>query len=534
MAKIFQPQMFLISFLLGALAAVITLFVLVLRSKAFRVFFMRNFASTKYLPHPTLPGPPVLPILGSFLNYLNYLETGENHIASHNILVERSKDGVLLTQNFVLGRKMVTTGDPELARIILSKGVRPGFFRKLDGKLITDALFMMGTDDIWKNHRKGIQPGFGPSHLRRTFGVTNNATKILVDGINAKVASAKAKDKPLVLEVMSILSSLTLDVLAQVAFSADFGSLEYILENDETSPDFKHLGQIFGIVYRRSSIPKTMWKLFGLAESDVEAVRQHVYGYVERLLAERIEKNAKGEGETDKRELDVMDRLLAKDEDGNSRFSNQEIVDELLGFMLAGQDTTANTMTWFLLELSRNPDLAEELEAEIDAFYNSVSVVDKLTLSETAFEALQAQCPKLESFFKEVQRFHPVVAAVARNIPEKDVNLAGHVIEGGTSTMFLVHIVGLHFNERYWKDPKTFNPSRWSEAPAPGSFLPFGDGPHNCIGRKMAVIEAMTVLAALIRHFRFRLIPGQHLLGKTAVTTGPRDGLLLEITARPH
>ncbi|KAI8810525.1 cytochrome P450 [Cladochytrium replicatum] len=498
-------------------AAFAALFYLTLSSVEFRNGIMRNFASTRYLPHATLPGPPILPFLGTFFLSLNYLKTGLIHIGNHEMLVKSSKDGLLLIQHLVLGKKFVMTGDPEICKLILTKGVRSDFFQSLGVNLVTYALFMMPTDNVWKNHRKGIQPGFGPSHLRHTFVVTNDSAKDLVSGLNAKLAASKAQDKPLVLDVLEILSSLTLDVLAKVAFSSDFGCLTYILENEHTSTEFRYLGQILEIINKRALAPKPLWPFFKLSEKDTAEVKLRVHAYVQRLLSQRVERNAKGGESKGSRELDVMDRLLAQDESGTGRFSDQEIVDELIAFMLAGQDTTANTMTWFLLELSRHPDLAEELEAEIDAFYEANCVNDKITISDTNFETLQAQCPKLDAFFKEVQRFHPVVGAVGRIMPDGEIDLGGHIVDT-RNTVFTIHIRGLHFNERYWKNPYEFDPKRWDEPPAPGAFLPFGDGPHNCIGRKMAVIEAMTVLATLVRQFRFKLIPGQHLLGK--VRTG--------------
>ncbi|KAI8805337.1 cytochrome P450 [Cladochytrium replicatum] len=516
--------------LIGLIAACVA--TLTFKSRSFRRFIMKNFASTKYLPHPTLPGPPVLPLLGGFLSVLDSVETGEVHHDTLDRLVRYSKGGTLLVQTSVFGRTTIATGEADLAKIILAKGVRNDRIQKTGLELMKNGLFMMPTDDIWRTHRKGIQPGFGPSHLRHTFNVTNEVSRTLVEGINAKLVAANAEGRPLVLDMHELLSCLTLDVLAQVAFSADFGTLTHMLDHGETSPAFKYLGEIFTIISKRSVIPRVMWKLFGITESDTVEVRKHVHAYVHRLLSERIAKSEGTTGTTTSGDLDVMDRLLAKDENGKSRFSEAEIVDELVAFMLAGQDTTANTMTWFLLEYSRNPEYAEGLAVEADAYFAELCADDKVMLSETVFENLLSRSPKLDMFFKEVQRFHPVVTGVMRQIQDESITLDGHVIYPKESTVFVASIRGLHFNEKNWKDPYKFDPGRWIAPPVPGSFLPFADGPHNCIGRRMAVIEAMTVLAILVRHFRFKLIPGQHLRGKTAVTTGPRNGLKFEIESR--
>ncbi|KAI8805336.1 cytochrome P450 [Cladochytrium replicatum] len=518
--------------LLLSTACLFAFIYLSLSSRRFRGFMMRNFASTKFLLHPTLPGPPMLPYLGAFFSMLDMVETGELHIDFHERLTRYSESDKLLVQNNLFGKLTVVTGDVELTKVILAKGVRSNQLQSFGKDLIKYGLFAMPTDDIWKAHRKGIQPGFGPTHLRHTFKVTNVISGKLVQGIHSTLAAAATDGKPLILNMHDLFSCLTLDVLAQVAFSSDFGALSHMLDHGRYAPEFSYLGEIFPIITKRWAVPEILWKAFGIAESDAAVLRKHVHGYVQKLLADRIERNEVGKSLMESRDLDVMDRLLSKDAAGTNRFSESEIVDELVAFMLAGHDTTANTMSWFLLEHSRNPELAEDLEDEIDVLFAALCVEDKLTLSETAFETLLSHSPRLDMFFNEVQRFHPVVQGVEREINEDSLVLGGHTIRPTPGTLFIASIRGLHFNEKYWKEPTKFEPSRWTEAPVPGSFLPFADGPHNCIGKKMAVIEAMTVLAILIRHFRFKLVPGQHLRGKTAVTTGPRDGLLFEIETR--
>ncbi|KAI8805338.1 cytochrome P450 [Cladochytrium replicatum] len=521
--------------LFSLLAAVVSLAVfgfLSLRSRQFRRLVVGNFASASFLLHPTLPGPPVLPFVGFLFSMLDSMETGESHIDGHAELTRYSRDGVLLIQTTINGKLAVVTGDAELMKYILTKGYRPKRLQSFGMDMLKYGLFVMPTSDVWRAHRKGIQPGFGPSHLRHAFKVTNDLAKLLVQGISTKLVTAKKDGKPLILDMHKLLSCLTLDVLAQVAFSSDFGALAHMLEHGENVPAITYLGQIFSIIQKRVAVPKVLWKYAGIAESNTEELRENVHGYVQNLLSDRINSAKRTTGDERYWELDVMDRLLAKDEEGKSRFSNAEIVDELVAFMLAGQDTTANTMSWYLMEHARNPELAEDVEAEVDSLFSALCSDDRLTLSDTNFDTILGESPKFDMFFKEVQRFHPVVTGIVRELHEDKVTLAGHTVNASDGTLFFVRIRSLHFNEAHWKDPERFDPSRWTEPPVPGAFLPFADGPHNCIGKKMAVIEAMTALAVLVHHFRFKLIPGQHLRGKTALTTGPRDGLFFEIESR--
>ncbi|KAI8803415.1 cytochrome P450 [Cladochytrium replicatum] len=514
----------------------VTIVIATFRSKRFRAWLTENFASTRYLHHPTLPGPPVLPFVGSFVSSLDALEASDAHLLNERVLVEHSKGGLLLIQNSFFGHTVIGTGDAEVAKLLLAKGKRTGGIQANAEDLCKYGLFLMPTDGVWRTHRKRLQPAFGPSHLRHAFSASNDVAIHLINGIKQQWKEEQAKGSSrLVLEVHRYLASWTIDVLSRVAFSSDFRALPYLFESGGISPAFKNLETLMDIVVKRNIIPKMVWGLAGISPAKVDLHRRQTHDHIENLLAQRLKMWDEVRNQLDARDLDVMDRLVARDEDGQERFSKREIVDELIAFMLAGQETTANTMTWFLLELSRHPEFASEIEQEVDEVWRLYSPnPDGPTLSGSSitFETLVSNCPKLDAFMKEVMRFHPVVTGVSRTLEDGEVVLAGHTIPVGPRTSFYVDIRAMHFNELYWKDPKTFNPRRWQDAPVPGSFLPFADGPHICIGKKMAVIEAMTLMAILVRNFRFSLVPGQNLQGQTAITTGLRNGLFLEIEAR--
>ena len=75
----------------------------------------------------------------------------------------------------------------------------------------------------------------------------------------------------------------------------------------------------------------------------------------------------------------------------------------------------------------------------------------------------------------------------------------------------------------------TFNPDRFDSEIIPGSFIPFGDGGHKCIGFKMAIIESKIILIKLIQQFRFELVPGQTLRKYYGITKSLKDGLFVNI-----
>lgn len=111
----------------------------------------------------------------------------------------------------------------------------------------------------------------------------------------------------------------------------------------------------------------------------------------------------------------------------------------------------------------------------------------------------------------------------------------GYHIPKDTSVQ--VNVRYIHRDNKYWKkkDADAFRPERWlndeltTDVPC---FLPFGDGPMNCIGQKIALTEIKTVLAVLVRKWRFELVEGQELEPVQTITTGLKDGLFVRVEAR--
>ncbi|KAJ3332167.1 hypothetical protein HDU91_003159 [Kappamyces sp. JEL0680] len=135
----------------------------------------------------------------------------------------------------------------------------------------------------------------------------------------------------------------------------------------------------------------------------------------------------------------------------------------------------------------------------------------------------------LDNLLRETQRLHSIVGAVGRTAAQ-DVTVMGKEFPKGTR--FQIYIRAIHTNPKYYKDPESFLPDRWNEPQVPGAFLPFGDGPHNCIGRKLAEIEFKVVLFQLVKKYKFALAPGAKIEYFTTITHGLKDGLEVLVQKR--
>jgi len=181
--------------------------------------------------------------------------------------------------------------------------------------------------------------------------------------------------------------------------------------------------------------------------------------------------------------------VQAEDAESGARMSDDELRDELLTMFLAGQETSANILTWLLVLLLQHPDVRERVRAE------SVRVLaDGLPTLETMSE-LTYTCMVIE----EALRLYAPAWLMLRKATQEVQTRSGPIAAG--TLIFLSPFV-LHRQAHLWPNPEQFDPERFAPgAPRPvrGSYIPFGGGPRICLGEHFARVEMMVALALLAR-----------------------------------
>ncbi|KAK9499935.1 hypothetical protein O3M35_002870 [Rhynocoris fuscipes] len=177
------------------------------------------------------------------------------------------------------------------------------------------------------------------------------------------------------------------------------------------------------------------------------------------------------------------------------------IASNALVFFAAGFDTTATTLSNCLYELSVHEDIQEE------AYKHIVSVLEKHA-GEPSYEAIK-DMTYIHNVLAETLRMHQP-ASETRRIAGKDYHLPGTslIIEKGTPIVIPFH--ALHYDPQYFPEPDKFKPERFSEAKKniiKGTYLPFGDGPRICIGKRFAEVEIELALIKLLLNYKFKLNP---------------------------
>lgn len=192
-----------------------------------------------------------------------------------------------------------------------------------------------------------------------------------------------------------------------------------------------------------------------------------------------------------------------------ARLSDLNADDELLTLLLAGHETTANALAWALWLLATHPEHQQRLYDE------AVAVLGER-------QPTPADLPQLvhaTHVFEEAMRLYPPIWLLDRQAVAED-EIGGYRIPADSTVVIAPWLV--HRHPEWWSEPERFDPDRFVKRPAPFTYIPFGAGPHGCVGGHLAMVEGPLILALLMR--RIRLRPADRAQPK------PLPGLTLRMT----
>lgn len=188
---------------------------------------------------------------------------------------------------------------------------------------------------------------------------------------------------------------------------------------------------------------------------------------------------------------------------GSKKMLNEdEIVAQCFLFFVAGFETTATTLSYCIYELVKNREVQKRLYEEITQVIGS-NQCD--TSSEQYFDQVVHQIPYLDAVIKETLRKYPPVVRLERRVTVDSYKLNGVPLP--KDQVVEIPTIAVHYHPDYYPDPHRFDPQRWmpenKHLLVPYTYLPFGDGPRNCVGMRFAYQEIKLALAQVITKYRF-------------------------------
>lgn len=308
-----------------------------------------------------------------------------------------------------------------------------------------------------------------------------NMSSIMFDITRKSVNEMKQNDEAI--EVRSQINSLALDIIMKCIFGVDIKkSSEVVKKNVSIAQDAMNRTQDPSLTrFENLSLP--YFKRF--ADSTVL-----LYKFVEDIYEEKIKSNLDGD--------DLLSIYInSTDEDGN-KMSKHQVLDEMITVILAGFESTSNTLVWALAYLNQNPEEYEKLIEESLKIFSSDSSDEELLK-----QIIEA--PVCSNILKETLRLCPPIWNLAR-MTKEDVFVDDKFIP--KNSFVVVSPYATHRDPEIYKDPEKFNPDRWNngfEKNLPlGAYFPFGEGSRKCIGDQFAMIEMKIILLCMSSQFRIK------------------------------
>jgi cytochrome P450 len=234
-----------------------------------------------------------------------------------------------------------------------------------------------------------------------------------------------------------------------------------------------------------------------------------------RMIAERRQSGAHGN--------DLLSLLLrARDEDDGG-MTDLQLRDEAMTLFLAGHETTANALSWTWYLLAQHPEVERELRDELTAVLGgrAPTVADLPRLAYT------------ERVLLEAMRLYPPAYGFGR-VARVDTAVGDYRVPRGTTVIMCPWTT--HRDQRWFARPLEFRPERWEGDFARllprFAYFPFGGGQRQCIGNTFAMMETTLVVATIVPHYHFTLVPGHPVVPRAVVTLRPAQGIRAVLSKR--
>ncbi|XP_073503491.1 sterol 26-hydroxylase, mitochondrial isoform X1 [Phyllobates terribilis] len=431
-----------------------------------------------------LPGPSLLTNLCWFF-IRGYL------LHTHELQIKYRRYGPMFRS--VIGRyKLVNIMDPEIMELVLRQ----------EGK------YPMRNDmDIWKDHRNQRNLSYGPfteeGHRWHTLRTTLN--KRLLKPSEAKIYAGSINE--VVSDLMERIQDLrrdspsgnTVNDIANVFYRFAFEGVSYILfetrigcMSEQIPPETQKFIDSIAFMLKNSVYvtylpPWTRkvlpyWKRYIKGWDDILDYGKKLVDKKMSEIQQRLERGEEVRGE-------YLTYLLS-----SGKLSVAEVYGSVCELLLAGVDTTSNTLSWSLYHLAQDPELQHSLHDEV----TEAVPVDRIPAADDI-----ARMPLLRAVIKETLRLYPVVSINARIINEKEVVIGDYQFP--KNTQFVLNHYAISRDENNFEQAEKFLPQRWLRGGRmkhhPFSSIPFGYGIRACVGRRIAELEMYLALARIINMF---------------------------------
>ncbi|KAJ7031952.1 cytochrome P450 [Mycena alexandri] len=411
----------------------------------------------------------------------------------------------------VFGGRKIMFADPKAIGHFFSKEtygyVAASSNRQFIEKFIGRGLFW-AEGDSHKRQRRALNPAFTNASIKNLSPIFFDSAYKAKAAWDALVESGPSEGT--IIEVQQWMNHISLDAIGLAGFSHDFGTLSG--QTSEVANAFDSIGSkpsaFDRAIFLSSLILPILGRIPNGRGSNLARLTETMQALGETFLANRSDLNA------DKSVMGLLVKSATTEQ-----ISKEEVVAQINVLLVAGYETTAISLTWALIELSRNPEIQMKLRDEL------LKLGGDLT-----WEELTSHTTFLDAVTSEILRLHPPLAETSRIATEDDILPLSKPLETASGVMVdsvfvskgsvvAISFESINRSVAFWgPDAKVFNPSRWlnenvdefraREIQGYRHMLTFSDGPRMCLGRVFALAEFKAVLSVLVRNFTFEFPKG--------------------------
>ena len=429
-----------------------------------------------------VPGPRQLPFIGN----LHQVDLARLHRS-----LELLSDQYGSFYRLRLGRQtMLALSDPIAIGRILKD--RPDGFRRT--QLLEEVFREMGlagvfatNGDVWRLQRRMVGAAFDPRHIKTYFPSLTRSTERLYRRWCGHA------DRGTSFDLQADLMRFTVDAVAGVAFGADLNTIESDRETIQT-----HLNRVFPMLQRRLTSPWSYWRWVRLpADRALDRSLVKLQSAVTALIKEARERLA-ANPELRSAPANLIEAMLVERDSPGAQLTDDDVSSNVLTMLVAGEDTTANTLAWLVYLASKHPAVMRRLSDEADKLLTESHWPTRLEAA--AAHRYASACAH------ETMRLKPVAPLLI--VQALKPAIVGDIaVPTGTVLMAIMRPGAM--DARYFERPDTFEPERWLDTNSSQGTntagerisMPFGAGPRICPGRNLALLEMNMVTSMLFRNF---------------------------------
>ncbi|KAH7300171.1 hypothetical protein KP509_24G048100 [Ceratopteris richardii] len=327
---------------------------------------------------------------------------------------------------------------------------------------------------------------------------------------------------------------MTLDSICQVGFGVSLGSLSPELPDIPFAKAFDTVNEII-----TSRFFNAFWRIEKALNIGKEKILKKEVGVLNSFTANIIDQRSLELQGNNRSKVDLLSRFMSYNDDEPDTFTDKELRDAILNFVIAGRDTSAITLSWFIFCICAHPHVADMVFEETKNVLGLQQSTWGYTFEEVAkrmsYETISTM-HYLHAALTETLRLYPAVPRDGKVAAGDDTLPDGTRVKQGDRVSYVPYSMGRM--EFIWgKDALTYNPDRWLkdgvfQPESPFKFSAFQAGPRICLGRDSAYLQMKMTAALLLYFFRFCIVPDHVVRYRVMLVMPMANGLFVNVSPR--